>query len=223
AGTRRTLVEVLEALLRLLHPVMPFITETLWNALRGISGKTGDTIMLEPYPEPDERALSPAAHDEIAWLMAVIEEIRRLRGEMGIAPGRMLPVQFSGGTATDRERSQTHRPYIEALARASAIEWVSGTRSAPDSAIGLVGGSLRILVPLADAADKQAELSRLAKEIDKTSRELERSREKLSNRNFVERAPAPVIDEERRRADTFARRLTQLEGQKARIESANAD
>ncbi|MHB1587604.1 MAG: valine--tRNA ligase [Acidiferrobacteraceae bacterium] len=221
-GTRRTLVDVLETLLRLLHPIVPFITETLWSALRPVSGKAGDTIMREPYPQPDEHALSPKAHDEIAWLMAVIEGIRTLRGEMGIAPGRMLPVHFSGGTATDAERVHQHRPYIEALARASSIEWAPGASIAPDSAIALVG-SLRVFVPLPDAADKQAELSRLSKEIDKTLRDLERSQQKLSNRNFVERAPAPVIDEERRRVDTFARRLTQLEGQKARIESAGAD
>ncbi len=221
-GTRRTLVEVLETLLRLLHPIVPFITETLWGALRPVSGKTGDTIMREPYPQPDEHAVSPEAHDELTWLMAVIEGVRTLRGEMGVAPGRMLPVHFSGGTATDLERVRQFSPYIEALARASSIEWTSAASIAPESAIALVG-SLKVLVPLPDATDKEAELSRLSKEIDKTLRDLERSQKKLSNRDFVERAPAPVIDEERRRVDSFARRLTQLEGQKARIESARAE
>ncbi|MHB1528216.1 MAG: valine--tRNA ligase [Acidiferrobacteraceae bacterium] len=221
-GTRHTLAHVLDAILRLLHPVMPFITETLWRALRPVSGHTGESIMLEPYPEPDEGRISSDAHREISWLMRVIDAIRTIRGEMGVSPGRMLPVQLSGGTADDIDCVVRHRSYIQALARVSSIEWLPAGSAAPESAIALVG-SMKILIPLAGLIDKQAELARLSKEIDKTLQELERSQQKLLNQNFVERAPAPVIDEERRRAADFKRRLTQLESQKTRIESAGTE
>ncbi|MHB8414886.1 MAG: valine--tRNA ligase, partial [Acidiferrobacteraceae bacterium] len=140
----------------------------------------------------------------------------------GVSPGRMLPVQLSGGTADDIDCVVRHRSYIQALARVSSIEWLPAGSAAPESAIALVG-SMKILIPLAGLIDKQAELARLSKEIDKTLQELERSQQKLLNQNFVERAPAPVIDEERRRAADFKRQLTQLESQKTRIESAGTE
>lgn len=215
-GTRRTLVRVLETILRLLHPIMPFITETLWQRVAKLAARGGETIMLEPYPKPDETSISHTATEEITWVMAVVNAIRTVRGEMDVAPARQIDILLQGGTETDRRFAERHDASLRALARLTSITWLGPQTEAPESAISLVD-SLRILIPLSGLIDKHAEAARLTKEIDKTAQDLDRSQRKLSNEDFIRRAPPSVVEEERRRVAAFELRLNELRGQLDRV------
>jgi len=215
-GTRRTLVRVLETLLRLLHPVMPFLTEEIWQQIAPLAGKQGPTIMLQPFPAADSSRIDAAAEREMGWVMDFILGVRRIRGEMNIPPGRPLPVLLQNGSAQDRELLASHRLYITTLARTETLRWLEPGEPAPESATALVG-QMRVLIPMAGLIDKEAELARLGKEIDKLRKELQRGEVKLGNPKFVERAPAAVVEKERVRIAGLRRSLEQLEIQRERI------
>ncbi len=217
-GTRRTLVRVLEALLRLTHPVMPYLTEEIWQRVAPLAGKrTEESIMLAPWPHPDESKIDESAEVEMAWVMEFILGVRRIRGEMNIPPGKPLPVLLQNGSAEDRERLEAHGHYITALARTESIRWLEASETAPESATALVGG-MRVLIPMAGLIDKEAELARLGKEIEKLRKELSRSEAKLANGNFLQRAPAAVVEKERARVTGLVESLRQLEAQRERME-----
>ena len=215
-GTRRTLVRVLETLLRLLHPVMPFLTEEIWQRVAPLAGKRGDSIMLQPFPEADSGRIDTAAEREMRWVMDLILGVRRIRGEMNIPPGKPLPVLLQNGSAQDRKLLESHPLYITALARTETIRWLEADETAPESATALVG-RMRVLIPMAGLIDKEAELARLAREIDKLRKELQRGEAKLNNERFVERAPAAVVEKERARIVALHDSLEQLEMQRGRI------
>ncbi|QKT02737.1 valine--tRNA ligase [Ectothiorhodospiraceae bacterium 2226] len=214
-GTRHTLVHVLETVLRLAHPLMPYITEEIWQRVAPLAGKTGDTIMLQPYPEAEAIEGDDEAVAEMQWLMSFILGVRRIRGEMNIAPGKPLPVMLQDGGARDRDYAARNRVYIDSLARTESVTWLDG-QTAPEAATALVG-ELKILIPLAGLIDKDAELARLQKEADKLRKDLERSEAKLANPSFVDRAPADVVDKERGRVAEMRAALETLEAQRARI------
>ena len=217
-GTRRTLVRVLEAILRLAHPLMPFITEEIWQRVAPLAGVQGETIMLQPYPLPEESKIDREAEAEIGWLQAFLLGIRRIRGEMNIAPSKPVPVLLQNGTATDRERLQAMRGFIEFLGRPESIRWLEPDEPAPESAIALVG-NMKLLVPMAGLIDKEAELARLNKEIARRRQELERVSAKLANASFTERAPAAVVEKERNRQQDLQAALQTLEEQLRRIQA----
>lgn len=217
-GTRRTLVRVLEAILRLAHPLMPFITEEIWQRVAPLAGVQGKTIMLQPYPLPEESKIDREAEAEIGWLQAFLLGIRRIRGEMNIAPSKPVPVLLQNGTATDRERLQAMRGFIEFLGRPESIRWLEPDEPAPESAIALVG-NMKLLVPMAGLIDKEAELARLNKEIARRRQELERVSAKLANASFTERAPAAVVEKERNRQQDLQAALQTLEEQLRRIQA----
>lgn len=195
-GTRQTLLIVLENLLRLAHPIMPFITEEIWQRVAPLSGVVAATIMLQPYPVADNTQIDTSAINEIEWLMSFILSIRRIRGEMNIAPGKPLSILLMDGSASDRSFLSSSQIYLLKLGRLENITWLNANDSVPESAIALVG-ELKILIPMAGLIDKDAELARLSKEILRIEKELPRIEGKLNNPAFVDKAPADVIVKER--------------------------
>ena len=216
-GTRRTLVWVLEALLRLMHPIMPFVSEEIWQSVAPLAGKTGPTISLQAYPQAETSRLDEAAEAEIAWLQQCLLGVRRIRAEMNIAPGKPLPVLLNAGTAEDRARVDNNRDFLQRLGRLESIRWLAAGDSEPEAAIALVG-SLRMLIPLAGLIDPEAERARLAKEIDKQEKEIRRGEAKLGNEKFVSKAPLEVVNKERERVAAARQALAQLQEQYERIQ-----
>ncbi|MHB8256062.1 MAG: valine--tRNA ligase [Acidiferrobacterales bacterium] len=215
-GTRRTLVQTLEAALRLLHPLMPFITEEIWQRVAPLAGRGGPTIMLQPYPHCDARLLDPDAVSETRWLMAVITAARTVRSERDIAPSKPLPVLLQNGSDQEHAWMQRNRHYLTSLARMESLTWLGASDAAPESAMQLVG-QLKVLVPLGAFIDKREELARLRKEIERVEKELVKARGKLANGDFVARAPAQVVEQERRRVREFEAILAELEKQRAQV------
>ena len=215
-GTRQTLLKVLENVLRLAHPIMPFITEEIWQRVAPLTGVTAATIMLQPYPIADDSQINPAASSEIEWLMAVILGIRRIRGEMNIAPGKPLALLLQDGTEQDRTFLRNSLTYLVKLGRLESIHWLENDEHAPESAIALVG-ELKILIPMAGLIDKTAELARLDKEIQRIEKDLPRIEGKLSNAGFVDKAPPEVIAKEREKLAELQSTLNSLREQQVKI------
>ncbi|WP_028990638.1 valine--tRNA ligase [Thermithiobacillus tepidarius DSM 3134] len=217
-GARRTLVRVLEASLRLLHPIMPFITEEIWQKVAGPAGKQGDTIMLAPYPMPDATRIDRDAAAETEWLMACVRAVRTIRGEMDIAPGRPLDLLLQGGGELDRARVERHRPWLERLARLQSITWLAPDAAPPPAALELVG-ELKLMVPLAGLIDVGAEQARIDKEVNRVQADLARVEGKLANPSFVDRAPAEIVAKERAKAEELRQALEELTAQRQRLQA----
>ncbi|MBK6289138.1 MAG: valine--tRNA ligase [Gammaproteobacteria bacterium] len=198
-GTRRTLLGVLETLLRLAHPFIPFITEEIWQRVAPVAGVRGATIMLADYPVADPALIDPAAAADVAWLQQVIVAVRNIRGELDIAPGKRLELWLRNGNAEDHARHTAHRALLHALARLSDSNWLEGA-DAPPAATQVVG-QLELLVPLAGLVDAEAERARLGREDEKLGKEIARLEARLANQGFVAKAPAEVVAKERARLD----------------------
>jgi len=218
SAARHTLLTVLESILRLLHPVMPYITEELWHRVAPLAGLEGDTIMHCRYPQPASKLIDQTVLDELEWLKKFVMGVRQIRSEMDIKPGKSLPVICQHGTADDRQRIERNRELLVSLAKLEAIDWLEDGQPAPESATALVG-EMRLLIPLAGLIDKQAELRRLQKNIEKHQQDVERIGAKLGNDNFVARAPAEVVEREREKLAEAQSALASLEEQAARIAS----
>lgn len=217
-GTRKTLLTVLETLLRLTHPLMPFITEEIWQRVAPLAGIHADTIMLQPYPIANEAQVDANAIAEINWVMNFILGVRRIRGEMNIAPGKPLPVLLQSGSATDQNYLTNNTVYLLKLARLESITWLNNDDTTPESAIALVG-EMKILIPMAGLIDKEAELARLEKEIQKIKNDLPRVEGKLSNPTFIDKAPTEVINKEKAKLADLQSTLNNLKQQQARIKA----
>ncbi len=215
-GTRKTLLTVFETLLRLAHPLMPFITEEIWQRVAPLAGIHADTIMLQPYPIADEALISDNAVIEINWVMSFILGVRRIRGEMNIAPGKPLPVLLQNGSVNDQEFLTTNSVYLHKIGRLESITWLANEQSTPESAIALIG-EMKILIPMAGLIDKDAELARLRKEIQKINNDLPRIKDKLTNPTFIDKAPPAVIDKEKTKLAELCSLLGNLEQQHAKI------
>ena len=214
AATRRTLVEVFETLLRFLHPVMPFVTEDLWRRVAPVAGVAGETVMLQPWPEPG--AADPEAEAEVEWIKTFVLAVRHVRGEMDIASGRRIAVRLQGGDAADAERVETHRDLLASLARLEDLTWLEPDAPAPPGATAFAG-ALRILLPFEGTVDLAAERARLEREIEKRVRDLGQVEAKLANEAFVTRAPAPVVEKQRERAAELGRAVGRLRDQVERL------
>jgi len=217
-GTRRTLVQVLESLLRLLHPFIPYITEELWQAVAPLAGKQGATIMQQPYPTLQVELVDHDALQEIQWAKQFILGVRRIRSEMDINPSKLLPVLLQNGSELDQSRLAKHQQVVRSLARIEAITWLNNEENAPESAIALVG-EMRVLIPLAGLIDKEAELKRLTKEIEKIRKDYDKSLAKLQNPQFTDRAPAEVVQKEQQRVAEMQASISQLESQFTKIQA----
>jgi valyl-tRNA synthetase len=216
-GTRQTLVTVLDSALRLLHPLMPYITEEIWQKIAPLAGVAGETIMLQPFPEVQAVRIDTEAESEMDWLMKFVLGVRRIRGEINIPPGKALPVLLQDGSTQDRQFFANNTALIQRMARLETAQWLEVNQPAPEAAIALVG-DLKILVPMAGLIDKQAELDRLNKEISKIQANLPRIEGKLNNPKFVNKAPAAVIEKERVKLEDFRSQLDKLQEQKVKIE-----
>ncbi len=217
-GTRQTLIGVLETWLRLLHPMMPFITEEIWQTVGPLAGKCGPTIMLQPYPLADESEIDSLAGADIEWLKTVIVGIRNIRGEMNIPPGKALTVLLRNGSDDDQRRLTQNSQYLRKLAKLDQITWLPKGTEVPMAATALAG-ELEILVPIAGLIDKDAEITRLDKEIGKLDNDLTRLRGKLSNAVFVDKAPTAVVNKEKEKLQAQEQALETLQEQLQRIRS----
>ncbi|KAA0020461.1 valine--tRNA ligase [Salinicola corii] len=198
-GTRRTLVRVLEVILRLAHPMMPFVSEEIWQRVAPLAGtwsREGDSLMTQPWPEADASRIDEQSIRDIEWLKGVIVAVRNIRAEMNIAPGKPLDALLTKGAAGDRERLDANRLFLSKLAKLESVTWLDDPDQAPLSATQLVG-DMEVLVPMADLIDKEAELARLAKEIDKQDKLIAGIEKKLGNESFTAKAPEAVVEKER--------------------------
>ncbi|QQK73629.1 valine--tRNA ligase [Pectobacterium versatile] len=202
-GTRHTLVTVLEALLRLAHPIIPFITETIWLRVKALKGISADTIMLQPFPEFDAAQEDTLALNDLEWIKQAIIAVRNIRAEMNIAPGKPLEVLLRDVTAEAQRRVEENRSFIQTLARLESITLLPAGDKGPVSVTKLIEGA-ELLIPMAGLIDKAAELDRLTKEVAKIEAEIERIESKLSNEGFVARAPEAVVAKEREKLDGYA-------------------
>jgi len=217
-GTRRTLVRVMETVLRLVHPLAPFISEEIWQRMAPLAGISGRTIMRQPYPAADLSLVDAAATAEIDWVKSVIAGVRKIRSGMSIDPRKPLPVLLQNGSAADRDRLENNRHYLENIGRIEAITWLDTGEQAPESATALVG-EMKLLIPLSGLIDKDAEIARLAKELENRSKELLRCEQKLANAGFLDKAPAAVVAKEQSRAGSLRQAISDLEEQKRKIQS----
>lgn len=216
-ATRRTLITVLEKTLRLAHPVIPYITETIWQSVKPlVDGVEGDTIMLQALPQYDVANFNQEALDDIEWVKAFITSIRNLRAEYDINPGKPLEVMLKAANEQDAARIEANKPVLVSLAKLESIRVLADGEATPACATALVGKS-ELMIPMAGLIDKDAELDRLAKEIAKTQGEIARIEGKLGNEGFVAKAPEAVITKEREKLAGYQEALVKLEQQKATI------
>jgi len=214
ASTRHTLLVVLETVLRALHPVIPFITEEIWQPIAQRLGLSENSIMERPWPK--KRAGWADAANDIEWFKAVLSGIRRIRSEMNIAPGKTIPLLLAGGEAADRARAAKFAAQIAFLARTEAPAWIEPGTAEPAAAAAVVG-SLRVLIPLAGLIDLGAEQARLAKEIARVEGEIRKCEGKLGNANFVANAPAEVVAQERQRIVDWNTQLAAMREQAEKL------
>src|SRR5690554_6188530 len=217
-GTLGTLVRVLEATLRLAHPIIPFITESIWQQVKELAGKSGDTIMLAPYPEAQDAFIDTEAEADIDWLKGVITAVRNIRAEMNIGPAKELELLLHNGNDQDFQRADDNQAFLMKLAKLSKITWLNEGDEEPMSVTQLVG-DMEVLIPMAGFIDKDAEVVRLGKSIEKLEKELERVANKLSNPGFTEKAPAVVLEKEKEKAAGFERDIAKLKDQIEKIKA----
>ncbi|WP_217522892.1 valine--tRNA ligase [Vibrio metschnikovii] len=216
-GTRRTLITVLEKTLRLAHPVIPYITETIWQSIKPlVDGVEGETIMLQALPQYNPENFNQKALDDIEWVKAFITSIRNLRAEYDINPGKPLSVMLKVANEEDAARVETNKPVLISLAKLESVRVIESNEVTPACATALVGKS-ELMIPMAGLIDKQAELERLAKEIAKTAGEIKRIEGKLSNQGFIAKAPEAVVAVERDKLNGYQETLVKLIEQKATI------
>ena len=217
-GTRHTLINMLESILRLLHPFMPFITEEIWQKVVPLSAIRGDTqsIMLQPFPAQDTAQQNDQVLADVEWVKRFIVGIRNIRGEMDISPNKPLDAMLRNVSEQDSIRIDKARVFIDRLARLDSITVLANGEQAPASATAIVG-DMEILIPMAGLIDKEAELARLTKAIEKTEKDFSRVQGKLANEKFVSNAPEAVIEKERSKLEEAEKQLAKLKEQFATI------
>ena len=218
-AARRTLVEVLEALLRIAHPIVPFVTEALWrNVAPAKAGTTSAdrTIMRQPFPSAEDFPQDAEAEAALRWLKAVVTAIRNMRGEMNVAPGKAVPVLLRGGGERDRKLLAATQTPLKRLAKVDTLAWVEAGAAPPPAAAEVVG-DLQVLVPLAGVVDAPAEQARLRKEMDKVAKDLARVDAKLGNDGFLAKAPEAVVAKEREKGRALRKRFDVLGEQMQRL------
>lgn len=217
-GTRHTLLSVLENTLRLAHPFLPFITEEIWQQIPESIRGTADTIMLQQYPEPIEDLIDEEAIKDVDWIKSVVTGVRNIRGEMDISIAKPIPILFYNGDDSDRQRLEEYRNLLSFLINPAELTMLPNDAVLPVSSTYLVG-EMQLLVPMSGLIDKEAEVMRLDKEIDRKSKEKQRADGKIKNPNFVEKAPEEVVQKERNKVLELSSAIDKLQQQKSRIES----
>ncbi|MCC8687841.1 valine--tRNA ligase [Xanthomonas campestris] len=217
-STRHTLLYVLEALLRLLHPLTPFVTEELWQQVAPRLGITGDTISLQAFPQRGDVDTSgyAGAEADIEWLKAMVSALRRVRSELNVPPSKQVRLWLQAGSSDDRARVARFASQLAFLLKLEAIDWLAAGQEAPPAAAAIVG-ELTLLVPLEGLVDMDAERTRLDKEIKRVESEIGKCNGKLGNATFVQNAPAAVVEQERARLNDWTTQLTGLREQRAKL------
>jgi valyl-tRNA synthetase len=215
-GTRFTLINTLEVLLRALHPLAPFISEEIWQRVRVSAGVGGDTIMRCAFPSAADVKTDPDAEPEMRWVIGFIEGVRQIRGELDIAPSRKLEVLLQNASSRDTEYLDRNLPYLMRLAGVEVPRTLGPAQAAPISAVAFVG-MLEILVPMAGLIDPTAELARLSKQQHKADIDLKKMESKLNNAEFAKNAPAEVVAKDRQRLAELRTEIGQLAAQIARV------
>ena len=215
-AARHTLITVLESLLRLAHPIIPFITETIWQRVKVVTGAEGDTIMLQPFPEYDASLNDEQALRDLEWIKETIVAVRNIRAEMNIAPSKPLEVMLRGASADAQRRVAENSNFLKAMARLESVRVMAEGETAPVCVTKLVEGA-EILIPMADLINKDDELARLDKELEKTEKEIAAIEGKLANDGFVSRAAEAVVAKERERLAANREAKEKLIAQKATI------
>ena len=217
-ATRYTLLHVLESSLRMLHPLMPFITEEIWQKAAPLLGIEGPTIMQQPFPEADDSIIDESVDREVEWIKGVIVAIRNIRGEMNISPATNINVLLTSGADQDRKNLDSNQQFLVKLAKLESVSWLDDPQQAPPSSMQVVG-DMEVLVPMAGLIDVDAEMARLGREQDKLTKEIGRLSGKLGNAKFVDNAPADVVAREKEKLSNAETTLHQLQDQVTRLKS----
>lgn len=215
-GTRHTLVNVLEKMQRLMHPFMPYITETIWQRVKPLAGVTGDTIMLASFPTYQADQVDATAMADLEWVKQVIVAVRNIRAELNIAPSKPLNALLRGVSYEDRIRLEANQTFFASLAKLETMTILAEGETAPMSSTQLVG-NMELLIPMAGLIDVGAEMARIDKQLEKLAQEIARIEGKLSNQGFVAKAPAAVIDKERAKMADLTRDIEKLNEQKVEL------
>ncbi|MBO9715327.1 MAG: class I tRNA ligase family protein, partial [Pseudoxanthomonas sp.] len=216
ASTRHTLLYVLESLLRLLHPLVPFVTEELWRQVAPRVGVEGGSISLQAYPRPADFASQDyaAAEADIEWFKSMVSALRRVRSELGVSPAKQVRLLLQAGGGNDRARIERFDSQLRFLLRLESVEWLAADAAVPAAAAAIVG-ELKLLVPLEGLVDLDAERARLDKELARVSAEKDKSEAKLAK--FTDKVPAAVVEQERQRLVEWSAQLEGLQAQRARL------
>jgi len=214
-ATRYTLLHVLESSLRVLHPIMPFITEEIWQRLREPLALEGESIMLQPYPQAGDT--DQQAEDDVAWLQQVLQGIRNIRAELNVAPGKPLAIAFQSGTDSDHEKQQRFATLLNSLGKISSSQWLNEDADTTEYSVALVA-DLKVLVSLKGLVNVEDELARLRKLLDRELADLNRSEGKLKNSRFVENAPPAVVEQEHQRLAAHKTKIAGFEEQIGKLE-----
>ncbi|MBT0585421.1 valine--tRNA ligase [Alteromonas oceanisediminis] len=217
-GTRHTLVNMLEQLMRLLHPVMPFITESIWQRVAPLTDcemHDNASIMIQSFPAKPKQ-LDNTVLGDVEWLKKVIVGIRNIRGEMDISPNKPLSVILRNASEQDEQRFEAMSLYLTRMAKLDDVKVLAVNEKAPPSASAIVG-DMEVLIPMAGLIDKDAELARIAKAMDKIEKDVLRTQGKLNNESFVSKAPAAVIEKEKAKLADASQQLHKLQEQEKTI------
>ncbi|MBW4967799.1 valine--tRNA ligase [Pseudoalteromonas sp. CR1] len=219
-GTRNTLITVLESLLRLMHPMMPYITETIWQRVAPLAGleTTGTSIMVQGFPVYNEASVDAQAMDDLEWVKQFILAIRNIRGEMDISPSKPLSVLLANASSDDVRRIEQNKSFLASLAKLEEFTMLENKDGAPACATSYVG-NLEIMIPMAGLIDVEAELARINKQLEKAEKGLAQVQNKLANEKFVNNAPEAVLAKENAKLAEFTDAKTKLLEQKTKIES----
>jgi valyl-tRNA synthetase len=216
AATRHTLLSVLESSLRALHPMMPFITEEIWQRVSTPLGITGDSIMMQPFPQAGSEHRE--AENDIEWLKEIVQGVRRVRSELNLPPGKQLDIWLQSGTEQDRSRHHRFEQVLSQLGRIQSSLWVEEDADTSQCAVALAG-DLKLMIPLKGLVDVEEELTRLNKQLAREDADLRKSEAKLGNRRFVDNAPAAVVEQERERLVNHQANVTNLQQQIDQLKS----
>lgn len=216
AEVRRVLLAVMEASLRLAHPLMPYLTEEIWQTLAPKLGMSGETIMLAQYPTVDEAFLNDQAEADMQWLQGLIGAVRNIRGEMGLGNARLLPVLLQNTTEAEKAQIARIEPLFKALAKVESITFLADAEQPPLSSSSVVG-HVSVFVPMKGLIDPKAELGRLQKDLDKVQKQHDQIANKLANEGFVAKAPAAVVEGEKVKLAEFADQLAKIKANMEQI------
>ncbi|QDF76334.1 MULTISPECIES: valine--tRNA ligase [Shewanella] len=215
-GTRHTLVTVLEAMQRLLHPMMPYLTETIWQRVKPLAGVEGDTLMLAEFPEYQADKVDETAMADLEWVKQVIVAVRNIRAELNIAPSKPLNALLRSVSEQDKARVEANQTFFATLAKLESMTILADGDTAPMSTTQLVG-EMELLIPMAGLIDVAAEMARIDKQLEKLAGEAKRIEGKLNNQGFVAKAPEAVIEKERAKLAEFQRDMDKLSEQKTEL------